>query len=295
MARRLKGEARIEGQPGKGTCLTLEVPLSLSAITVLEFEVGPHTFALPLDGVRGVVQLEANAGATLAHAGREIPLLSLASLLPAGDPAPRVAVLVSSADECLALGVDHLLGASEVVIKPLPGSLGASPLVSGACFDATGVPRPLLDPRGLVEAARAGARPVAAAAPARNMPILVIDDSLTTRMLEQSILESAGYEVDLAVHAEDGLVKARERAYGLFIVDVEMPGMTGYEFVALTRQDPVLGRIPAMLVTSLATPLDRQRGVDAGASAYIVKGEFEQGGFLANVQRLLLVEGQGHG
>src|SRR5690606_4315154 len=118
-------------------------------------------------------------------------------------------------------------------------------------------------------------------------PILVIDDSLTTRMLEQSILESAGYEVDLAVSAEHGLEKARARHYALFLVDVEMPGMDGFEFVTLTRADPELRKTPAILVTSRNEPEDFERGTKAGASDYIVKGEFDQNRLLATIERLL--------
>jgi two-component system chemotaxis sensor kinase CheA len=114
------------------------------------------------------------------------------------------------------------------------------------------------------------------AEPERALPILVIDDSLTTRVLEQSILESAGYEVDLAIHAEEGMEKARKRRYGLFLVDVEMPGMDGFEFVERTRADPELHVVPAILVTSRNAPEDRKRGIEAGARGYIVKSEFDQ-------------------
>jgi len=115
----------------------------------------------------------------------------------------------------------------------------------------------------------------------------VIDDSLTTRMLEQSILESAGYEVELAVSAEDALTKARERRYSLFIVDVEMPGMDGFEFVARTRSDAGLRDIPAILVTSRNAVEDRRRGEQVGARAYIVKSEFDQGQLLQTIRRLV--------
>ena len=66
-------------------------------------------------------------------------------------------------------------------------------------------------------------------------PILVIDDSLTTRMLETSILESAGFAVEQAMSGEEGLEKARRGAYSLFLVDVEMPGIDGFTFVERTR------------------------------------------------------------
>jgi two-component system chemotaxis sensor kinase CheA len=117
--------------------------------------------------------------------------------------------------------------------------------------------------------------------------VLVVDDSLTTRMLEQSILESAGYEVTLATSAEEGLELARTRPFRLFVVDVEMPGMNGFEFVAETRQDPRLRAIPAILVTSRNAPADKLRGAEVGARAYIVKSEFDQGQLLATIRTLV--------
>ena len=117
--------------------------------------------------------------------------------------------------------------------------------------------------------------------------MLVVDDSLTTRMLEQSILESAGYEVHVAASAEEGLAKAAQQAFGIFIVDVEMPGIDGFEFVTRTRADPVLRAVPAVLLTSRESDDDKRRGREAGASAYIVKGEFDQGVLLQTIRGLV--------
>ena len=118
-------------------------------------------------------------------------------------------------------------------------------------------------------------------------PVLVIDDSLTTRMLEKNILESAGYEVDVATSAEDGLAKAALRSYGLFVCDVDMPGLSGFDFVALTRADPVQKKVPAILVTSRNSAEDKKRGADAGAAGYIVKAEFDQTTLLRKVSDLI--------
>ena len=112
--------------------------------------------------------------------------------------------------------------------------------------------------------------------------MLVIDDSLTTRMLEQSILESAGYEVDVATSGEEALELARRKRLRAVLVDVEMPGMDGFTFVERIRADPALRDIPAILVTSRAAPEDRQRGRDVGAQGYIVKSEFDQAELLAH-------------
>jgi two-component system chemotaxis sensor kinase CheA len=117
--------------------------------------------------------------------------------------------------------------------------------------------------------------------------VLVVDDSLTTRMLEQSILESAGYVVDLAVSGEEALEKARAAPYALFLVDVEMPGMDGFAFIERIRADPRLRDVPSILVTSRMSPEDRQRGREVGAQGYVVKSEFDQGVLLERIRTLV--------
>jgi two-component system chemotaxis sensor kinase CheA len=106
-------------------------------------------------------------------------------------------------------------------------------------------------------------------------------------MLEQSILEAAGYEVDLATSAEEALEKIRGRAYALFLVDVEMPGMDGFTFVERVGADPASRHVPAILVTSRGSPEDRARGDAVGARGYVVKSEFEQADLLQRIRTLL--------
>ena len=297
---RLKGELGVESERGRGTTLRITVPMSLSSMTALMVDAGGAEVAVPLDAVYRTLRLadgeitNAGEGDSVVFEGRAIPFVSLSDLLGRGGgfaarrPVWSTLVVRSGADHA-AIGADRFLGTTEVVVRPLPQMCGALPMVAGACFDGQGVPQPVLDPKGLVDAARRRARAGRGelAAPPRKAPLLVIDDSLTTRMLEQSILESAGFEVHLATSAEEGLQKARERRYGLYVVDVEMPGMDGFEFVRRTRADPTLGKTPAMLVTSRAAPEDRQRGAEAGASDYMVKSEFDQDRFLATIRRLV--------
>ena len=151
-------------------------------------------------------------------------------------------------------------------------------------IDSEGNPRLVLDPEALASGAwvdrAAGAETQIAA-----LPILVIDDSLTTRMLEQSILESAGYEVELATSAEDALEMARRKRYALFLVDIEMPGMDGFGFIERARADAALREVPCVLVTSRDAPEDRRRGEQLGARAYVVKSEFDQIDFLRSEER----------
>jgi two-component system chemotaxis sensor kinase CheA len=180
-------------------------------------------------------------------------------------------------------------GTSTLVVRPLPALAPAAPVIGGVSLDLDGNPRLVVDAHGLVDRTRHGDLPAGApdVEPAGPRPILVVDDSLTTRMLERSILESAGYEVDLAASGEEGLAMARRRDYALFLTDIDMPGMDGFAFVAQTRADPRLAGVPVILVSSRASAADRQRGTELGASAYVVKGEFDQHELLAHIRRLV--------
>jgi two-component system chemotaxis sensor kinase CheA len=303
----LKGEMRIRSEPGHGVRVEVQVPVSIAALQGLVVEAGGARVAIPLDAVQQTLRVRdaevarSAQGDSILHAGKVIPFLPLDLMLRrSGSGGPNFgnrvgpgiwsAVVVQAGERCVALGVERLLGATNIVMRALPGVVQADPVVAGASLDAEGTPQLVLDPAGLVAAAersRGATLNAAADAQAQRAPILVIDDSLTTRMLEQSILESAGYQVELAVSAEDGLIKAHDHRYSLFIVDVEMPGMNGFDFVAQTRADPVLRDIPAILVTSRDAVDDRLRGEQVGASAYIIKGEFDQMQLLQTIRSLI--------
>lgn len=294
---KFKGELHFDTKRGEGTTLELVVPVSLASIRALLVALETFAVAVPMDAVVRTLRLP--AGEVTSHGGTEtilldgevIPFMPLWEVFAENEPAAATevwsVVIVRFEDRLAAIGVNRLVGMADLLVRPLPALVGTLPLVIGTAFDADGTPQPVLDPQGLVAAARARTRAEHPAQAAPALPILVIDDSLTTRMLEQSILESAGFTVALATHAEEGLVMARQRRYGLFIVDVEMPGMSGFEFIAATRDDARLADTPAILVTSRATAEDRRRGLEVGARAYIVKGEFDQGVFLQTVRGLV--------
>jgi two-component system chemotaxis sensor kinase CheA len=300
VAAQLRGEVSVRTERGRGATVELTVPLALLSLNGLVVEVAGTVATLPLDAVRRCVRLSpeqaaaAAASGRFAHEGKAVPFLPLARALYAGaaipdSAGPGVAAVVAADGVVAAVGVDRLAGTSTLVARPLPDLAPAAPVIGGVSIDLDGNPRLVLDAHGLVAEARrgAGAGLAAPVEPARRLPILVVDDSLTTRMLERSILESAGYEVDLAASGEEGLDKARAREYALFLTDIDMPGIDGFAFVAETRADPALAGVPAILVSSRASAQDRARGTDVGASAYVVKGEFDQEELLAHIRRLV--------
>ena len=293
----LKGETTLTTERGRGTSFTVTVPISIASLQGLVVEIGGLAATIPLDAVRRTMRIaEADIARTatsgsILHEGHVIPFVPLDRALRRPSPTSRrrsvwSAVVLESGGRGVAVGVDRLLGTANVVMRVLPDMIAADPVIAGATLDAEGNPQLVLDPAGLVRSSEQVLVDTEREETPRA-PILIIDDSLTTRMLEQSILESAGYRVELATSAEEGLAKARAKRYSLFVVDVEMPGMDGFGFVAATQADPALRDTAAILVTSRNAPEDKRRGAQVGARAYVVKGEFDQGQLLAAIQRLI--------
>jgi CheY-like chemotaxis protein len=283
-------------------------------------------FALPLSSVQGVVDLGMNAHqsvqgqATVAWQDQLVPLARLAEVLgrpvvpraqetpgTAEQPGSAPSVLVAVGERVLALQVDAVLGEENIVAKPLPERVGYLPMVSAvAPLDEEQLAL-VLHPVELLEGARrlrsspalapavgtaagrdAGLedrRPEAARRTARRL--LVVDDSVTTRELERSILEAAGYQVDTAVDGVDALARLAERAYDLVVADVDMPRLDGLALTARLRAIPHLAGLPVIIVSARGSDDDRQRGIEAGASAYIVKRTFDQHNLLDAIERLL--------
>jgi two-component system chemotaxis sensor kinase CheA len=291
----LGGSVQLSTRSGQGFRVELRLPLSLAAVSAVVAVCNGQTIAVPLDAVVESVRFEQGqiartaAHESVSHQGQALPFAPLSRALGhavSGSPRAWSCLIVRSPSGTVAVGVDRLLGVRQLVLRPLPDAARATALVSGATLDALGNPELVLEAEGVVLAVKrlSGSQPHAGRS---STPILVIDDSLTTRMLEQSILESAGYEVELATSGEEGLAKARQRAYALFLVDVEMPGIDGFTFVDRARRDPELSAVPAVLVSSRCAPEDFARGKSAGARGYIVKDRFDQRELLGLIQELV--------
>ena len=123
-------------------------------------------------------------------------------------------------------------------------------------------------------------------AKAATKSILIAEDSITSRMLLKGILEGAGYRVKTAVDGMDAFTILRAERFDLVVSDVEMPRLNGFDLTARIRADRKLAELPVVLVTALESREDRERGIDVGASAYLVKSSFDQSNLLEAVRRL---------
>ena len=121
----------------------------------------------------------------------------------------------------------------------------------------------------------------------RQMAILVVDDSITTRTMEKNLLEAAGYRVRVAADGLEGWTALKEEDFDLVVSDVDMPRMDGFELTARIRADRKLADLPVVLVTALESREDKERGIEVGANAYVIKSSFDQSNLLEIIRRLI--------
>jgi two-component system chemotaxis sensor kinase CheA len=306
---RLGGHTHIASVPGQGTTFTITVPLTLATTRAILVEQSGHNYAIPSAPIERTARVRASALVALEGRravlveGRPVPAVELADLLqlpPAPPPDPRAwrsFVVLRQDERRVALLIDRLTGEQELVVKPLGWPLRRVRNVGGAAVLGTGETVPILNPADLLQGglrlARAGSVVVAGAlgaspdaAPARRR-VLVVDDSLTTRMLERGILEAAGYDTVVAGDGAEALDLLVREAVDLVLSDVEMPHLDGFGLTAAIRRDERLRHLPVVLMTSLDDPDHRARGVSAGADAYLGKRTFDQGQLLDTIGRLL--------
>ncbi|MDP2309174.1 MAG: response regulator [Pseudomonadota bacterium] len=290
---RLNGELTVRSDRGLGTTVEIVVPVSLTAIRSLKVEAGGLSAWIPIDAIARAVRVPAGEVVGAAHnrvvtdAGETLPFLTLHDVLEAPVRArpgsTETMLLLQAGGRRVALGVDRIVGVRDILARPIVSELTASRLVAATTLDSAGVPELVLEPLRIVEMAPELAPLVEATN--ERLPILIVDDCATSRLVEQEILQAAGYEVDLADTGEEGLRRAKRRAYGAFIVDVEMPGMDGFEFVTRIHAHPLLAQTPCFLVTSRSAAAYRRRGELAGVTGYVLKGDLRRGDFLEQLRR----------
>jgi two-component system, chemotaxis family, sensor kinase CheA len=294
----LGGNLQIRSEPGHGMDIVLLLPLGLALTQVLLFERGGEVYGLPLAAVDEVMlvaetlTLQGQPAAELR--GKSLPVADVATILgaaapPLGERPP--AIVVSAGGRRAVTTCDALLGADEVVVKPLGPVLAHLPEYIGAAVLGDGRIALLVAAAALTGQASPAVRapePEAAPETGQLPKILVVEDAFTVRELQRSILEAAGYPIVTARNGRDALsVLDRDSQIGLVVTDVEMPELDGIELTRAIRANAARSSLPVVIVTSRGSEDDRRRGIEAGADAYMAKSGFDQHTLLATVERLV--------
>jgi two-component system chemotaxis sensor kinase CheA len=303
-AEKLGGRVAIESRRGSGTTIRMTLPLTLATFRGVLVESARRLFILPTAQVERVTRFKpqevqtVEGRRTLALNGRAVALVDLAEVLQLpstphkpGAPEATPILVLGAGEQRVAFAVDAVLDEREVLVKMLAKPLSRVRNIAGATVLGSGEVAPILNVADLLKSARtagAGLRTAPAATPSATPAkrILVVEDSITSRTLLKGILESAGYDVKTAVDGIDGFTALRAEHFDLVVSDVEMPRMNGFDLTARIRADRALAEVPVVLVTALESREDRERGIDVGANAYLVKSSLDQSNLLEALRRL---------
>jgi two-component system chemotaxis sensor kinase CheA len=302
---RLGGTVTVATDALRGTTFCLLLPLTQSTFRGIVVRVGEQPFIFPAPQVERVARIppgnikSVENRETIELGGIILSFVWLADLLelPRQERNDRELDFVQlfvleSGGRRLAIGVDEVLGEQEVLVKSLGGQLVRVRNVAGAAVLGTGRVVPILHPGDLLKSAakvtaQSGSAPAREDQEATRKSVLIAEDSITARILLRNIVESAGYETVSAVDGMDALALLRTTDIDLVVSDVDMPRLNGFELTARIRASHEFADLPVVLVTSLDSREDRERGIEAGANAYIVKSSFDQSNLLDVIKRLI--------
>lgn len=316
---RRRGALHLDSRPGLGLEVRLRLPVSLTATRALLVREAGETYALPFEDIRFITRLCPEAlhlveGRTCFYRdGRAIPAERLGRLLErpgaTGGAAPGLdCVVLGEPGEPFGVLVEAVLETEDLVVTPTAPPLRRVRNLAGLAVLSTGQVCPVLnrydllhtmarrvgtptssatgDPAGTPSANQADPQ---AAPQADSGPrcILLVEDSISTRVQERRILEGAGYAVVTAVDGLEALDTLARQRFAAVVSDIQMPRLSGLQLTERIRANRAYAELPVVLVTSLASPEDRRRGLEAGADAYITKSAFDQSQLLDCLARLV--------
>jgi len=293
---------------GHGTTFKIELPVSLATFRGVIVSASGHDYIMPVTHIEHTIRIKPGEIITVENKtvislnGQVISLVYLSDILglvPPALPATKEkeftmpVVILGNGDKRIACIVDQITNEQDVLVKNLGKQLRRVPNISGATILGNGKVVPILNINDLISASSgksitlAMKKTIDIKKKERKKSILIVEDSFTSRTLLKNILDASGYLVTTAIDGEDGYQQAKLGDFDVVISDVEMPKINGFELTRKIRDTERLAQKPVILITSLDSREDREKGIDAGADAYIVKSNFDQSNLLEVLERLV--------
>jgi len=301
--RQLGGALEVYSKPGQGAAFEIRLPFTRAITQALVLRAGEEWYALPLPAVEGVVRVHASElprylgphSIPFGYGEDEYHFEHIGSLVEGyASPPPETgsvpAILVRSGDRPTALLTDEMLGAREIVVKPLGPQLAGIRGIAGATVLGDGKIVLILDIAALI---RARARAPELVAPGPQAPksdervfVMVVDDSITVRRVTERLLERNGMRVITAKDGVDAVSLLQDNRPDIMLLDIEMPRMDGYEVASHVRNDPRLRDIPIVMITSRVGDKHRNRAMEIGVDHYLGK-PYQESDLLAAISSLV--------
>ena len=292
----LGGSVAVTSRIGRSTTVSLRLPQSLALMRVLLIRMGDDVYGMPAADVEAVARfrpedrLEIMGTVAVMHRGRPVTMVALGPLLGLNG-GPRFerppCVVVRYGEDLAALVVDGFVDEREVAVKPVGGDfLKGAPFVAGSAALEDGRIAVLLHVPDIMTEVRKMARPVTEGTQTRRLKVLLVDDSPIARATESALVRALGHTVEEAQDGEDGWSRLQSTVFDLILTDVQMPRLDGFSLTRRIKQSAELAKLPVVILSSLASPEDKRRGLDAGADAYLIKGELGVESLALTIDRL---------
>ena len=297
----LNGKVKVISEFGKGSCVHIEIPVTLTTLRVFLVQISGQIFAIPIQVITTFIlknqsEIKTNNGVrTILYNNNLIPLYYLSNILNL-EPAPKTEketiLIIESDEKTIGLVVDKLLGDQDILQKKLSPPLYKVKNISGITNLASGELCLILNMQDIMHfdfnkaAISANSKLLPADALAYKR-ILIVDDSITTRIMIKNILLNIGYMVDAVLDAEEALIKLKLNHYDLIITDLTMPKIDGYEFIERLKNDEMYMDIPIIVVSSMPEKVARNKLNTSYIDYYITKDNFDQNELANQVKKIL--------
>ena len=301
--RRLTGSIRIHTRVGEGTRFILSLPVRIAVQHALLFRMGDQQFGMLTHMIEQVVPLkkqtlEKGAGGKdfIRYGSHLVPIVDLRRMMTRDHSAlsDYPYVLISEHIEgFVGIVIDELMDDREIVVRDLDPYIKRYQLqgLMGNTIAADGSVLLLLEPYGIKEMGRTSPDDdltvVIEERDRLNLNVLLVDDSLIARRVEQGILESIGFNVDTAIDGLDALAKLDAESYDMVITDLEMPRLDGFGLVRRMRNQTKYEDLPILIISTRESAEDRMRGLEAGADAYLVKQQLDGESLMKSINMLV--------
>lgn len=299
---KLGGRITIESRRNEGVSFKIRLPVSLATFRGVLIKTAGQEFIIPTVHIEKVVKIKlaeiktVGNRETLSLDRETVPVLKLSQLLQLSgekeNPLTAKVLIFHFMNKRIGFMVDEVLTEQEVLFKNLEEPISRVNNIAGATILGSGRVVPILHVSDLIQSALQYKGTFIKTEKTltkeeAEKSILVVEDSITSRMLLKNILETSGYRVQTAVDGIDAITRLKIERIDLVVSDVDMPRLNGFDLTAKIRSDKNLSQLPVVLVTALEAREDKERGIDVGANAYIVKSSFDQSNLLEVIQTLI--------
>lgn len=298
----LNGKVKVISEFGKGSCVRIEIPVTLTTLRVFLVKISEQTFAIPIQVITTFIlkkqsEIKTNNGTrSIIYDGKIIPLYYLSDILklkalPRGEK--ETILIIESDEKTIGLVVDKLLGDQDILQKKLSPPLYKVKNISGVTNLASGELCLILNMQDILhydfnKAISSSQEPKLIPSDFMSYKrILVVDDSITSRTMIKNILLNIGYSVDTVLDVEEAMTKLKINHYDLIITDLNMPKVDGYEFVERLKSDEMYADIPVIVMSSLPEKTALQKLYPYEIEYYMQKDDFNQIEFANQIKKII--------